>query len=82
MARSNVVLIPIISNDLLQAAIGLVTSLEGPQLSAEDIEAFFACLGGNCCFFCFSADINGDGDMGTDADIEEFFRIIAGSPGC
>jgi hypothetical protein len=46
----------------------------------SDIEAFFACLAGNCCATCFSggADFNGDGDTGTDADIEAFFRVLAG----
>jgi probable HAF family extracellular repeat protein len=45
-----------------------------------DIEAFFACLAGNCCDTCFpgGADFNGDGDIGTDADIEAFFRVLAG----
>ncbi len=45
-----------------------------------DIEAFFACLGGNCCATCFpgGADFNADGDVGTDADIEAFFRVLAG----
>jgi hypothetical protein len=43
-----------------------------------DIEAFFACLSGNCCASCESADFNGDGDTGTDADIESFFRVLAG----
>ena len=45
-----------------------------------DIEAFFACLGGNCCPTCdpHGADFNGDGDIGTDADIESFFRVLAG----
>jgi hypothetical protein len=46
-----------------------------------DIEAFFACLGGNCCTTCGTADFNGDGDVGTDADIEAFFRVLAGG-GC
>jgi autotransporter-associated beta strand protein len=45
-----------------------------------DIEAFFACLAGNCppppC--PNNADFNGDGDIGTDADIEAFFRVLAG----
>ena len=27
---------------------------------------------------CGSADFNGDGDVGTDADIEAFFRVLAG----
>jgi hypothetical protein len=45
-----------------------------------DIEAFFGCLGGNCCGQCFTggADFNGDGDTGTDADIESFFRVLGG----
>jgi hypothetical protein len=43
-----------------------------------DIEAFFACLSGNCCASCDTADFNGDGDVGTDADIEAFFRVLAG----
>ena len=46
----------------------------------QDIEAFFACLGGNCCATCWpgGADFNGDGDFGTDADIEAFFRVLGG----
>jgi len=44
----------------------------------QDIEAFFACLGGNCCGVCASADFNADGDAGTDQDIEAFFRVLAG----
>ena len=45
-----------------------------------DIDAFFACLAGNCpAAPCTnSADFNGDGDIGTDADIEAFFRVLAG----
>ncbi len=45
-----------------------------------DIEAFFACLGGDCCATCFAggSDFDGDGDTGTDADIEAFFRVLAG----
>ena len=43
-----------------------------------DIEAFFACLAGNCCATCGSADFNHDGDLGTDADIESFFRVLGG----
>jgi hypothetical protein len=42
------------------------------------IEAFFACLGGNCCATCGDADFDGDGDTATDADIETFFRVLAG----
>ena len=45
-----------------------------------DIEAFFACLAGNCCATCWhlGSDFDGDGDAGTDADIEAFFRVLAG----
>jgi hypothetical protein len=45
-----------------------------------DIEAFFACLAGNCCGTCYAggSDFNADGDSGTDADIESFFRVLAG----
>ena len=46
----------------------------------SDIEAFFSCLGGNCCPTCDSADFNGDGDIGTDSDIEAFFRVLGGGP--
>ena len=45
-----------------------------------DIDAFFACLSGNCCSTCGSPDFNADGDVGTDADIESFFRVLAGGP--
>jgi hypothetical protein len=44
----------------------------------QDIEAFFACLAGQCCATCGSADFNGDGDIATDQDIESFFRVLAG----
>jgi hypothetical protein len=46
----------------------------------SDIEAYFACLGGNCPDMpCISnSDFNGDGDFGTDGDIEAFFRVLAG----
>jgi hypothetical protein len=55
---------------------------DGDVGTDADIEAFFACLAGNCCPTCFSggADFNGDGDVGTDADIEAFFRVLAGGP--
>ncbi|GEM_PF-4442443 len=43
-----------------------------------DIEAFFACLAGNCPPTGCSADFNADGDTGTDADIESFFRVLSG----
>jgi hypothetical protein len=46
-----------------------------------DIEAFFACLAGNCCAYCETMDVNNDGDFGTDADIEFFFRLLVGE-GC
>ena len=45
-----------------------------------DIEAFFACLAGDCCPTCGTADFNADGDFGTDMDIESFFRVLAGGP--
>jgi len=51
---------------------------DGDSGTDADIEAFFACLAGNCCAMCGSADFNGDGDSGTDADIESFFRVLAG----
>lgn len=43
-----------------------------------DIEAFYACIGGNCCPACGSPDFDGDGDQGTDADIAAFFRVLGG----
>jgi hypothetical protein len=53
---------------------------DGDVATDADIEAFFACLAGNCppppCDS--SADFNGDGDSATDADIEAFFRVLAG----
>jgi probable HAF family extracellular repeat protein len=51
---------------------------DGTAGSDSDIEAFFACLAGNCCLTCGSADFNGDGDVGTDSDIEAFFRVLGG----
>jgi hypothetical protein len=53
---------------------------DGDTGTDADIEAFFACLAGNCCAACWhlGADFNGDGDVGTDADIEAFFRVLAG----
>jgi hypothetical protein len=53
---------------------------DGDVGTDADIEAFFACLAGNCCPSCGSADLNGDGDLGTDADIQSFFRVLAGGP--
>jgi hypothetical protein len=51
---------------------------DGDSGTDADIEAFFACLAGNCCAGCGSADFNADGDSGTDADIEAFFRTLSG----
>jgi hypothetical protein len=53
---------------------------DGDVGTDADIEAFFACLAGDCCPTCHSggADFDGDGDVGTDADIEAFFRVLAG----
>jgi hypothetical protein len=51
---------------------------DGDVGTDADIEAFFACLGGNCCQNCGSVDFDGDGDTGTDADIEAFFRVLGG----
>jgi hypothetical protein len=51
---------------------------DGAVGTDADIEAFFACLAGDCCATCWSADFNGDGAVGTDADIESFFRVLAG----
>jgi hypothetical protein len=53
---------------------------DGDYGTDQDIEAFFACIAGNCCAACGSADFNGDGDFGTDQDIEAFFRLLAGAP--
>jgi signal transduction histidine kinase len=38
-ARSSVILIPIISDNALQGLIGLMSPMDGPQLSAEEIES-------------------------------------------
>ena len=43
-----------------------------------DIQAFFACIGGNCCATCQPADFDGDGDSATDFDIQAFFRVLGG----
>jgi 3-carboxymuconate cyclase len=53
---------------------------DGDAGTDADIEAFFACLSGNCCLTCWhlGADFDGDGDAGTDADIEAFFRVLGG----
>jgi hypothetical protein len=55
---------------------------DGDVATDADIEAFFACLAGDCppapC--TSTADFNADGDSATDADIEAFFRVLAGGP--
>jgi len=51
---------------------------DGDSGTDLDIEAFFACLGGDCCATCGSPDFDGDGDSGTDLDIEAFFRVLGG----
>ena len=53
---------------------------DGDSGTDADIEAFFACIAGNCPPLpCTSTgDFNMDGDVGTDADIEAFFRVLAG----
>ncbi|HYE61243.1 MAG TPA: hypothetical protein VD997_04535 [Phycisphaerales bacterium] len=53
---------------------------DGDSGTDQDIEAFFACIGGHCCATCnsYGADFNGDGDTGTDQDIEAFFRVLGG----
>jgi hypothetical protein len=72
-----------------QVAYGLTTWVfpsadfnhDGDVGTDADIDAFFACLAGNCCTTCSSADFDGNGDTGTDADIEAYFRVLAGG-GC
>ena len=51
---------------------------DGSPATDADIEAFFACLAGDCCPTCGSPDFNSDGDTGTDRDIEAFFRVLSG----
>ncbi|HYE62278.1 MAG TPA: hypothetical protein VD997_09795 [Phycisphaerales bacterium] len=51
---------------------------DGDSGTDQDIEAFFACIGGTCCPTCGSADFNADGDVATDGDIEAFFRVLSG----
>lgn len=64
------------------AAVVLVNSADfdtdGDVGTDADIQAFFACLAGDCCATCGSADFNADGDIGTDADIESFFSVLSG----
>jgi hypothetical protein len=52
---------------------------DGDVGTDADIEAFFACLTGNCCPTC-TADYDRDGDGGTEADILAFFECLGG--GC
>jgi hypothetical protein len=54
---------------------------DGDPGTDADIEAFFACIAGNCCDTCASPDFDADGDVATDRDIEAFFRVLAGG-GC
>jgi len=51
---------------------------DGDSGTDLDIEAFFTCLGGDCCPSCGLPDFDGDGDSGTDLDIETFFRVLGG----
>ncbi|HYE60367.1 MAG TPA: choice-of-anchor X domain-containing protein [Phycisphaerales bacterium] len=53
---------------------------DGDTGTDQDIEAFFACIGGTCCQTCWhlGSDFNADGDAGTDQDIEAFFRVLGG----
>jgi hypothetical protein len=50
-----------------------VTNPGGQTTSAAAVIAVLGAPRG-----CGSADFNGDGDIGTDADIESFFRVLAG----
>jgi hypothetical protein len=52
--------------------VGLVGLLAGAA-SAQTLG-----ITGVCCARCDSADFNGDGSVGTDGDIEAFFRVLAG----
>jgi probable HAF family extracellular repeat protein len=55
---------------------------DGDPGTDQDIQAFLACLAGDCCATCdrHGADFDGDGAPGTDLDIECFFRVLAGGP--
>ncbi|HYE61818.1 MAG TPA: hypothetical protein VD997_07455 [Phycisphaerales bacterium] len=64
--------------DVLGAPCVIDFNHDGDHATDQDIEDFFACLGGRCCPTCSSADFNGDGDTGTDQDIEAFFRVLGG----
>jgi hypothetical protein len=54
---------------------------DGAPATDLDIEAFFACIAGNCCPTCGSPDYDGDGSVATDNDIEAFLRSLSGM-GC
>jgi hypothetical protein len=54
---------------------------DGAVGTDADIQAFFACLAGECCPTCGGPDFDGDGQNGTDADIAAFFLALAGE-GC
>jgi probable HAF family extracellular repeat protein len=64
---------------LHQACGGADYDHDGDVGTDADIEAFFACLAGNCCPGCYGTDLNGDGDVGTDTDIVAFFAALAGA---
>jgi hypothetical protein len=69
-----------------QAAAVTVDSLadfdrDGDIGTDQDIEAFFACIAGECCPGCPNPDINRDGIPGNGPDIQSFFRVLAGG-GC
>lgn len=49
---------------------------DGATGDDSDIEAYFRCLGGDCCPLCWTADFNGDGASGQDNDIEAFFLVL------
>ncbi len=78
-AGRSVVLMPLASARVWQCP----TDFDGDHDTGTDadIEAFFACLAGDCCALCLDTDINGDGDTGTDADIERFFALLV-TGGC
>ena len=64
--------------DVLPGSCSADFNNDGDVGTDADIQAFFACLSGNCCAACGDADFNGDGDVGTDQDIESFFRVLGG----
>jgi len=66
------------SSDLIVQACSSDFNGDGDFGTDGDIEAFFACLGGNCCNTCQTSDFDLDGDYGTDQDIESFFRVLGG----